>query len=92
MGWEYQNLVRKQAIGKGLKIKGNKPLVGAITNENPRIYNILGEIKLGKGTIIYSSFNILPKLLSSEKASAVPQRVFWNMLHYAQKNKPGNLD
>jgi hypothetical protein len=90
MSWEYQCFYKiNDNLGRNGMVSGIKlnhwgtELVVALGNQRKKeILASLGRVKVGKGSVMLSTLNILPNLESQENSSVVAKRLFLNLLKY----------
>lgn len=87
MNWEYQDLVRYDATRHfGLyDMKGEEPVVSVVGSPFHEITTSVGILPLGKGKIVFSSFDLVSPLRKQTGSSNVPKKVFSNYLKWAIK-------
>lgn len=82
--WEYQCFeIYDGPKHFGLTMEGEEPVVGLLGIPLKGIATSLGIVPCGKGKIVFSSLDIAPHLTSDMKPSAVPKKVFANILRWA---------
>jgi hypothetical protein len=85
MNWEYQRLVVYDGPSHfGLyDIKGEEPVVSLVGGASQLVSTAVGIIPYGKGSIVFSSLDLVPNLVSDSKAAGVPKKIFCNYLQWA---------
>jgi len=85
MNWEYQQFVKYFGNGKhyGFHMDNESPIVMDWNNHEHQPGTAVGVLKYGKGRILFSTLSILDNLADTEGTSAVPKKVFNNMLKWA---------
>lgn len=90
MSWEYQCFYKtNDNLGRNGMVSGIRlnhlgtELVVALGNQGRKeILTSLGQVNVGKGSVILSTLNILPNLLSQESSSVIAKKLFLNLLEY----------
>ena len=84
MNWEYQKLVVYDGPRHfGLVMEGEEPVVGLVGVPLRGIATSVGIVPCGKGKIVFSSLDLAPNLMVTAKPTAVPKRIFANILRWA---------
>ena len=86
MGWEYQELACDCTGRYSLMMEGEKAIVGALDNDQHQFGTAMGEIKYGKGTILFSTLNLEKSLQLDNNASKMGESLLLNMVaHYSRQ-------
>lgn len=85
MNWEYQRLVGYEGHKNFgfYDMKGETPVVSSVGANAHLIATSMGILPYGKGKIVFSSLDLIPNLLSNNKAADVPRVIFCNTLEWA---------
>jgi hypothetical protein len=88
MGWEYQQLVVYNGLSNytqfGLyNMTGEQPVVSLVGGASKLVSTAVGIVPYGNGQIVFSSLNLTPNLLSTNKASNVAKKIMSNYMLWA---------
>ena len=87
MNWEYQEFYRGDIWGIGLGRLGVETIVAVAAQNRKEILNALCRIPYGNGQIFLSTLPIIPELASTEPQSAVPKKLFLNLLELSGRKQ-----
>ena len=88
MNWEYQALYRGDVWGLRFDRAGVETVAALAANNRGEILDALSRIGFGNGRIIITTLRILPELGSKQPQSAVPKKLFLNLLEQ-EEDKTG---
>jgi hypothetical protein len=88
MNWEYQRLVVYDGPSHfGLhEMQGEEAIVSLVAGASHLVSTSVGIVPCGKGQIVFSSLDLEPNLTLDMKATAVPKKIFCNILKWAGDN------
>ncbi|HUT62812.1 MAG TPA: hypothetical protein VMZ04_02530, partial [Anaerolineae bacterium] len=87
MNWEYQEFYRGDIWGIGLGRLGVETIVAVAAQHRKEILNALCRIPYGNGQVFLSTLPIIPQLASKEPQSAVPKKLFLNLLELSDRKQ-----
>ena len=76
--WEYQCFASYDKERYGLRIMNDETIVGAYSDHRHELFSAVSIIRLGKGTILLSTLDMLPNLQSESPSSGLAKRLFLN--------------
>jgi hypothetical protein len=85
LNWEYQSLYRGEVWGLRFARSGVETIAALAANQRGEILDALSRIRFGDGQILITTLRILPELGSAKPQSAVPKKLFLNLMEYGKK-------
>jgi len=87
MNWEYQTLVMYDGPNHfGLyDMNGEEPVVSLVGGSSHLVATSVGVVPYGRGKIAFSDLDLAPNLSADSKASAVPKKIFCNLLKWGSQ-------
>jgi hypothetical protein len=87
MNWEYQLLLDYDAERFGLLLDGEEVVVGSVSDHQPAVSTALGVVPLGKGRIVFSTFDLARSLNADAPQAEITRKLLCNYIAYAG-NRP----
>jgi hypothetical protein len=86
MNWPYQEFAEYGAKRYGLLLTGEEAVVGMVSDHQHQVSTAVGVVRHGKGRIVLSTLELLPRLNETRSACEMVRKVLCNYITYAGQN------